>query len=59
MIKPFHIWKKEIIEADSKKHNVTLYFRWTREEFYSKYGAYVQKERSKKLTHDNQTMVEV
>ena len=52
MIKPFHQWKQEIVEADSKKHNVIIYFRWTREEFYSKYGVYVVKERNKKLIHD-------
>jgi hypothetical protein len=54
MIKPFYQWKREIVKADSKKHNVPLYFRWTREEFYSKYGDYVKKERSKKLIQDNQ-----
>jgi hypothetical protein len=44
-ILPFHEWKQRIVDEDSKKHGVTLYFRWTRQEFYTKYGHYVQKMR--------------
>lgn len=52
MIKPYHQWKKEIVEEDSKKHNVSVYYRWSKQEFYTKYGHYCnderQREKSKK-----------
>lgn len=43
MIKPFHQWKKEIVEADSKKHGVLIHYRWPKHEFYTRYGYYIQK----------------
>ena len=46
MIKPFHQWKKEIVEADSKKHGVLIHYRWPKHEFYTRYGYYVQKMKS-------------
>ena len=48
-IKPFHQWKQEIVESDSKQHNVGVYYRWSKEEFYTKYGHYVSQERKKQI----------
>lgn len=48
-VKPFHEWKDAIVKEDSKKHNVGLYFRWSKDDFYRNYGLYVQKMRSKTI----------
>ncbi len=43
----FHEWKDKIIKEDSKKNNSDLYFRWTKDEYYIKYGHYVNKMKDK------------